>query len=330
MSLFVDFQPPFAWTELNDQAEETLGIKAAGGAVKVVAGTRQALTELTLGLVRQFPHKRRVCYFRDLDPGLEGPVVQLAREGCQILALEGKLLRDPAALEAAIGTDALFVLASEDDPLLGLLHDLSPLEALSEKNKFYLIKVSHAHHRFLPVAKIFPRHLIRVNALAPRLALILSSARTRWPIQFADSVALSADSMQPIARLASPEFIDPAGVPAFESSYPADAKPVFDAGRLRILDRAVIYWPDMDGLSVLELLSRRLKRPLSLPGESGAFETTSMNRWRGVHTMDWLRAFGFSDEMIRGTIILSHSVISPELTQALVAVRQEIMKAQFG
>lgn len=329
--MHIDFQPPYAWSELNDLAADTLGLGAHGGAVKLVAGPRPALAELTLGLVRQFPHRRKVYFFKGLDPMLEAPAMALAKEGCSVQGLDPQLLSQPEALTAAIEAEALMVLVSEEDPLLGRVHDLKNVEAVSEARKFFLIRVSHYHHRYLPLPTQFPRHLLRVQSLGARLALILSSARTRWPIQFAESIALPPNALEEVKGLRKQELVNPLGIERFEGAAAEfGALPVFAPEVLRVPDRAVIYFPDLDGMAVLERLAERLGLDIGPAGEPTRLETTSLHRWQGVRTMDWLRPYGFSDAMIRGTLIIDHSLLTPDIIPHLKQIRQEILQIQNG
>lgn len=326
----IDFQPPHHWQELNEQAAVMLGIDLAGGAVKLVPGLPAALNELTMGLVKQFPHKRKVYFFKDLDPALEAPAATLSKDGCVLQTLDAKLLKDPKALAGEISSDALMIVCSEDDPLLGRLQDLTHLETVADSKKIFLVRVSHAHHRFLPLPKTFARTTLRIHSVNARLAVIFHSARMRWPIQFAESVALPGEVLSEVEKLKRQDLVNPQIIEKFESAKPADCKPVFATGDLRIPDRAVVYWPDMDGFAVITKLAERLKIQLPKLGENTPLETTSLNRWRGVRTMDWLRPHGFTDEMIRGTVIIDHRYLNAEMIEHLNDVRAEILKMQNG
>ncbi|MGE0762485.1 MAG: hypothetical protein AB7N80_04330 [Bdellovibrionales bacterium] len=326
----IDFQPPHHWQELNEKASTLLGVEAVGGAVKLLAGLSAALCELTVGLLKQFPHKKKIYLFKNMDPVYEAATTLLSREGCAIQALEPNLLLDKAALEAAISSDGLLVLCSEDDPMLGRLHDLTFLQEVIEAKKVILLKVSHAHHRFLPLPTAYTRQMFHVHSLGSHLAAVFHSARVRWPIQFSESVALAANALSEVEKLKRQELVNPDIVEKFEASLPAESKRVFASGAARIPDRVVLYWPDMDGFAVITRLAERLKHKLAGPGESSSFETTSLNRWRGVRTMDWLRDFGFNDEMIRGTVIIDQRYVDQNLAAHLSIIRAEILKIQNG
>ncbi len=327
--MHIDFQPPFVWQELNDKAEAALGIAPNGGSLKIVAGPRQALKEVTLGIVRQFPHKKKIYFFRGIDPMLETAVAGLAAEGCTVQGLDAKLMSRPDELNQAIDADALLVLVSEDDPLLGRLNELEALERLSETAKFFLIRVSHFHHRYLPLTTQFPRHLIRVNSLGPRLAVILTSARVRWPIQFVESTGLPIDALPSVLTLKNQELVNPMAIERFEDlATTFGAFPAFPAGTHRVPDRAIIYWKDMDGLAVMERLADRMGLLIPAAGEPTPIETTSLNRWRATKAMAWLVNYGFTDEMVRGSLILDHDLLSPELVEHLKVIRAEILAVQ--
>ena len=119
-------------------------------------------------------------------------------------------------------------------------------------------------------------------------------------------------------------------VEEFENSHPAQGEPIFTKDAKRLFDRAVIYWPDMDGWALMTQVAQDLKLQIPPAGENSLLETTSLNRWRGVRTMDWLRPYGFSDEMIRGTVIFARDLIDDRLTPALESARERILKMQNG
>src|SRR5690242_10637601 len=93
------FQSPHAWAELNDQATEILNLGGLAGRAMVLPGVGAALAELTLGLARQFPHRRKIFYVKSSDPALEEAAIQMSREGCLILPLAIATLSRPDELK---------------------------------------------------------------------------------------------------------------------------------------------------------------------------------------------------------------------------------------
>lgn len=321
------FKSPHSWAELNDQATEILGLTPAGGKALLFPGVGAALAELTMGLSRQFPHRRKIFYFKSVDPALEEAAIQMSREGCQIQPLALDVLSRPDELKTILDSNALFVLAADDDPLLGRRFDLKSLEEITEGKKIFLIRVSNGAFRFSARPAAYTRNTFHVHRMAVDVSPVLTSARLNWPIQFANRLQLPENSLDVIRATTSAALSSESAILKLESALIAGAKPIFDSQTPRVFDRAVIFWPDLDGWTVLTRLSERLKIPL----DHSLLETTSLHRWKGVKTMDWLYGLGFLPEMIRGTLIIDQSLLTrADFATHLEAVCSEIRKIQLG
>lgn len=328
--MYLDFCPPQSWHDLNDGAKELLGAAVNGLGVKGYLGVSHAISEVTLGLLRQFPHKKKVAFVSGIDPTLEQPMLLLSREGALVERLPASCLSDVTSLQARLA-DCLFVLVAEDDPLLGRLYQTAELEKFCLQQKIFIIRVSHAHHRYLPLTQPAERHFIKICAMGVDFAIVMHSERVNWPPTMVDSLYFSPHLLRDLEKLKRQEVINPVAIQKFESSLPAESQAFFKAeDTARIFDRAVIYWTDMDGLAVLERLLQRLGLPIENPGEARRVEATSLHRWRGLRTMEWLKEFGFSEPMIRGTIIIDQKMLNADLVGHLTAIRREILAIQLG
>lgn len=296
----------------------------------LIPGTLSGLSEITAGLVRQFPHKKRIVYLKNVDPSIETAVVHLSREGCQLIGLDLMEMSDSQRISQAIDGTCLFFLGSEDDPLLGREFDLNLVLKEVEQKRSMSIVVSHAKYRKSPLPQSFPRHMVYLYSLAPDLALLLTSNRMRWPIQLADRVPVREDWEAEAQKILKPRSSQISLIEQFESSPPGGAYAVFPRGTPRVGDRAVIFWPDVDGWTLMSRLAVAWQKDLAPPGQCEWIETTSLHRWGGVRTMDWLRAFGFTDAMIRGTLILSAEILGQKLEDDLKRVHAAIAAIQQG
>ncbi len=326
----LDFQSPLDWQERNDKINQLLNLTPSGGAGLLIPGTIAALSEITAGLVRQFPHKKRVVYLKDVDPSIEAAVINLSREGCQLVGIDVNELSNSVRISEVIDGNCLFFLGCEDDPLLGRVFDLSMVLKEVEAKRSMSIVVSHANFRNSPLPQNFPRHQVYVYSLAPDLTLLLASSRLRWPIQLADRVPVREDWEAELNKLQQKKVSQISLIEQFEATPPAGGQAVFPKGTPRVGDRAVIFWSDVDSWTVMSRLAEAWQRPLAAPGHCDWIEATSLHRWGGVRTMDWLRAFGFSEAMIRGTLILSAEILGQKLEDDLKRIHSTITAIQNG
>jgi len=317
----ISFQSSQHWQELNESVDVHLGLKERQLNSRLYAGLNHALTEVALGLIKQFPHKKKAYFVKGQSPAFEQQMIGLAREGLQISPLD--------SLNAPVDPEALFVLYSEDDPLFGLLYDVEALETSLKDTKVFRLRVSHVHQAFLPLPKELSRFDVRLCAVSPKVALVITSERLRWPALSAEGLAFSEDDLAPVRQFKSPDFLNPHDVETFES-LPIDGMVAPLKGRHRIYDRAVVSWRDMDGWAVISRLAEQLKFKLPPAGFASPLETTSLRRWGGYKTMDWLSEFGFDDHLIRGTIMIDHTLLNKDLPPLVEKVREQILKIQVG
>ena len=84
----------------------------------------------------------------------------------------------------------------------------------------------------------------------------------------------------------------------------------------------------MDGHAIIDSLAFAMGWILQEPGYECRLETTSLSRWGGLRTMDWLKHQGMTAEQIRGTIVIHASVISDQLIKALDGSLKRVRELQ--
>lgn len=326
--MFIGHYSTEDWYELNEYLGLQWRLTERGGVVKVMPGVGAALFEVGIGLSQQFPLKKKILAVQGQDPTLSPFLMSLSRDGYSIQWIDEGQLGDVEFLKSCLTDDVLFVLVSEDDPLLGVCFNYETLKTEILKKKIYGLFVSHAAHRGQLFPNTFERFFIFIRETSSRTTVILHSQRLKWAIRFAETFTYSEMDRKQIVDFVSLSPVTSDLVTQFEANLPLDAKISLDSRWSRLRDRAVIYWPDMDGWSVIvELANRRKQMPETLL--MNKFETTSLHRWRGLKSMDWLGHYGFDSAKIRGTLIIAHSEITPQLQQELTDIRKALHAIQF-
>lgn len=302
--------------------------------MKIYSGLGLALVDLIRGTIRQFPHKKHLLYLSAQIPIIDQVVSLMASEGCTLQPLS---LADLESADASrILPDTNLVVFAEDDPLLGQIFETEKFEKLLNEKKIMGLRISHHHHRYLPANSMPSRYVAQIKYFANDLSLVAHHDRWRWSTLLSEVQTFGSDLEPRLKNCAKQGFIHPAGIVKFESLKSAEWQPVFakrEADR-RVWDRAVISWRDLNAQAVCELLQRKLQERFQgdrgLVDHSHLIETTSLSRWGGLRTMDWLKNYGFDDEMIRGTLILDQSLANAEVASWLVEIRKQILSLQTG
>jgi hypothetical protein len=400
--MYIDFRAPGGWSALNDYVAQQLHLETDKCVPRIYQTTTFAVVEIALGLAKLFPNRKKVYYFKNMDPTFEPVAMALAKEGYQTTPLNLSVLAEPQSFVSGLGREDLFVLYSCDEPILGRAYDVSKLEAVLATSSVFKIRVSHASHFLgrasvgsaqssgegqvanqpsgvgqvaaLPSGQFLPdRNSAHVFALRLDQALALLGERARVGSIAAEQAvynchidlkwlkgALSTDAKElnaptGLTNSGAPTGSTNSGAPTgssheklvleFEKSRPAQAQVFFaeDAqgskGRVsRLFDRAVIYWLDLDGHAVIDRLAKELKMDLAAPGFEHRLETTSLSRWGGLRTMDFLKSqlneLGHADPatILRGLVIISADLLEahPQMAQLLLRVRESILKDQQG
>lgn len=361
----IDFRAPGAWSSLNEKMAEQLGLNLDKTVARVYQGVGHALLEVMWGLAKIFPQRKKIYYFKNMDPTFDLALIPFAKEGYQLVPLEFSVLLDfndfvSGLVGGSVGGSSpgkvggspredLLVLYSVDDPLLGRAYDVAKFEEAIKSTGVFKVRISHARHfyeggNFAGVAApgvamhgggalTLDRNWAYIYSLSPYQALALLGERGKIGSLTADQLQLdeSAWSKLNLDWFYKPQVLNRHGILSFEASGVADARAFFSPSDLRVADRAVIYWTDMDGHAVIDRLAQRLGFTLNPPGQESRLETTSLSRWGGVRTMDFFKTQ--MTEVLRGLVMISHELIESNLElfeSHLREVRKSILQDQNG
>ncbi|MCB0350564.1 MAG: hypothetical protein KDD38_05235, partial [Bdellovibrionales bacterium] len=317
--MHIDFRAPDTWSKLNEHVAEALGVDLDKTCTRVYQNTAHALIEVCVGLSKLYPLKKNVYYFKNMNPHFDAALMPLAREGYKLVALEQGLLADPTAWVAGLAREDLFVLYSADEPILGRAYDVSKFEESLKDSNIFKIRVSHSRHFYEQDELMTTLKQNKTQANIYSLgaghgaghAIAILGERGRIGSLAAEQ--LSYSSIEDLSWFKKSRVLAAKNVLEFETSCTVKVQTGAAAGRqadvqchcifkpndLRVADRAVIYWLDMDGSAVIDRLAPLLDIELKPPGQECRLETTSLSRWGGVRTMDFLASQGLSPEMIR-------------------------------
>ena len=332
--MHIDFRTFSAWSELNENVAEKLGVDLDKTVVRNYQGVGHALIEVCLGVAKLFPLKKKIYYFKDMNPYFEGALLPLAKEGYKLMALDLEVLQSPEAWLATLSREDLFVLYGVDEPLLSRGYDLKIFESALKDKSIFKIRLSHGRHFYefdtWRSSPVLEKNMALIYGISPTEALSLIGERGKIGALTANQLMYFHEPE--ITWFKTPVPLDAKKIMQFESCHVADFKSYFSPHDLRIYDRAVIYWTDMDGHAVIDRLAKKLDFQLQPAGLENRLETTSLSRWGGVRTMNFLKAWGYSPEMIRGTVIISHKLVDlgDKLVKALTEARESILHDQLG
>lgn len=325
----IDFRVPGRWEELNLRLEQDLKWKGPGH-LKLFFGTSQALLEIVTSLQKQFPLRRKVYFCRSLDPLVDSVVKHLAREGISLQPLTPSEWNDNSWI-SKVDKEGLAVILPVDDPFLGRLYHRPDLQPALAPTKLFQISISHSYHRsrgIPPLTHPLQMHLLSLNE---GICLGVFGEKAKVPLWMSETLPWNEEQLETAVDVLSEPQESRETVLAFEQKRLGDCEAFFTSGIDRLWDRAVVFWRDMDGTAFVEELAGSIGFGLLPPGEEQTMETTSLSRWGGVKTMDWLYALGVEPEVVRGLVILSASLLKlHNFEAAFVSARKRVLEMQTG
>jgi hypothetical protein len=320
----IDIPQNEKWTAICEGYRAALPFQDPAVQVQVYAGFQHALTEASQGLARLFSHKKTIALVTPTEPALEAIAIAFSEEGYTVKNATAQEVADPEWL-APIQNELLFVLMSEDDPVTGRLNDLSPINAALKEKRIFRIVLSHASHTISPIARphIFE---VRVLSLKPEVALIVAGERFRVIPTLASRLPWSDQNPAEDLKIQSSFEAD---ILAFEDQLPPGFKVYFNKGDARVFDRAVIFHPQLDGSAVIDQLAESSGKKIALAGAATPYDSSSPCRWNNPRFTDWLLTRGFSEETVRGLIIIDGAYVKG-LGPSLASAAKTILKLQNG
>ena len=323
-----------AWAAVCNQYRAALPYDTSTYHVQIYLGYQHALQEIAGSMAKLFAHKKTIAFVENADPAFVPVAVAFSEENYTIKSLTRADLDQPAAWIDPAQRELLFIVAAEDDPVTGRIHDLTALRASLKDKRIFLITVSHALHKMGPLAKPGP-YEARILSLGPDRALMIGGDRCRVGPSLAQRLPWRPENDTEIAKSLAPH--DPAtlekwqkAITDFEKSLPAGFSRYFDENAARVYDRAVFFHPGLDGLSLITELASQLSVSIPSIGEPAPLETTSPCRWENPRFTDWLTRGGESEEKVRGLALIAAEKLGPALTTQLAAAAAKIEKLQNG
>lgn len=327
--MLTDWRPIERWDLLNRELTQRLLGEESKDEVRLYQGAEHAIWEVTQGLSRLFPHRRKIFYFQYQDPFHDHAMFSLLRDGFEVTALPIAQMSDPQSWQSQIGKETLLFLYSEDDPILGRKFDFENAVATCDQHKVFAVKVSHHRHRLEEWSGLDSPFAIDIKSYRADLAVAHLGSKAKIASAIAPFLEWEGCALDPILKWTIPGVSDwEKTVSAFESALPGGAQPLWGNDCSRLYDRAVFYWEDMDGHSIIYHLAEALGWKLGSPGIEERLETTSLSRWGGLRTMDWLKQQGLTESQIRGTVVLHASVLGEEIKQRLIETVNKVRQLQ--
>ncbi len=319
---------PEAWYQANDLCRESLGLNGTDIGVRVYRGLQHALWEITEGLARLFPHRRTMSYVNGSHPQ-EG---LLARSFSGQLFKVKRLNREDVSGDFAwlseVEKELLFHVHYIDHAITGEVFDPQPLRTATQGKRFVRIFISHSYHQVRTWSLEPENYDINLFSIRPDLCIALTGARVKVQPLFAEGMdwsdVTSAVLQSGFAKISE----EPSLVQTLEQNPPAGASALLAPNTPRLFHQALLYWPDLDGSSVVHALTQAWSKE---PLEPGAIDTLSLCRQPSLKFLDWYRTSGLGDEQIRGSVIFSAQILKrPDLKSQLESAVNQIRKTQLG
>lgn len=328
--MHIDLNLNSNWSDITKEATELLNLNPDSFRVQLYKGLYHAIFDVTQGLVKQFPHKKKVFYFKSVSPLIDKAMAYLAKSGYKVVSLKYEDMQNVGEWIEQVDREALFVIYPVDDPLIGMGLKTSALEAAFEDKRVFKVKVSHAVHftegyETEPLKYDLPIYSVNANLSA---AIVSDKARGVDGLN-SGMIWQMAEVLSELEKLKNTQS-QREKIEQFENQLKEVSSLCFQKGDKRCCDRIAFYWQDMDGAAVINELAKELNIELGEPGQSPLLETASLSRWGGVRTMDWLQSLGWSLNQIRGTVFIAHECINDELLDIIKSVRLRLLKMQHG
>lgn len=329
----VDLPKTDTWYAANEQAREYLKIADDQDiSVQVYLGVRHALWEVTQVLAQTFAHRRTVGYTPFSGPEGEFVALQFAKEGFTVKSLTLDEFNNPKPWIDAAGKQMLCLLSAFDDPATGELYQTESHVSAMKDQRIFRILISHSYHQHRKLNKVGP-YDVQILSIKPDLAVVILGERAKlsppvaanleWselnlPSKFGSRSEIEIENSK--RAIAEFQKLLPQGISAYMPS----------AGSLH--DRAFLFVQNIEGLSFITALAKQLGVELKEPGSTSELETLSVCRWEDPRQLEWLAHKGLTVEKLRGSVVLSVSLIqkigSSILVQAIESVHKQLLSEQ--
>lgn len=283
----IDLRKPYQWEDLNESLKEQFHTP---NQVRVYQSLSQALLETAMGFQSLYSHKRLFSYSQGLGTHADEALLFLSRQG----------IKGTEAAKETVWDDkkTLFCMLDLDDALTGEIYETPP--TLDEK--IFRISVLHYQHFFEKKLSDPLENEVRVFSFANG-AIALHGKRC-VSLQSVLASTLNWSAWKNEFSFPLNKVQDPAWVQKLESQTIAESKPLLSSSVKRFYDRAILYWTDIEG----EALRQILLNDHQIPAQQ--MESLSLSRWNELKLIAQFEKRGWSPEMFRGTLLLSCELAS--------------------
>ncbi len=291
------------WSRVNEAIKSQFGLQDFTGSVLAFETPYQAVLELTLAFSQLYSHKVELLCAVDTGPYWR----RLAADGTRLgLRTHLHVLKD---IKSYLGVkfQSKNLLASfycEDDAVLGSKYDGTWASALNAEKSF-TVGVVHLPTQPLKAVSLQP-YEGKIIVINEKLTVALLGEKFRI-IPF-----ISPNLGWQMPDISSVEIVEnQAAVQQFEAAcVQMGAQPLISAAQ-RVWDRAAVSWPDIDGSAIREMLIDGHSCPDS------EIETFSPCRWPLTQKFEWLIEGGHKPQQLRGSLIVSASVLNPAFIESI-------------
>lgn len=325
--MMIDVTPPDLWEQLNDRVKTRWPSLPERLRVRCYHGLSQAAFEITQGTAQFLSHKRAIAAVLGQTPVFEGLLPFYYKDTYQVQTIAAVELHDVKAWVDGLHKDTAFVMVAEDHPVTGEVYPfVEELDQLLNAKRIITIRVSHLRH-FYDKIEVKP-YTVRLCSFTENVAVAVLGERFRSPSLSAhtqfwnqDEFVSQWEQSQKSRHLAAEKITE------FEAKMSACSRPWFQKGTQRVMDRAVIVFPDVSG----EALAQTLFRKLQIKPEEGwqKINSTNLCHWQTQKMFQswWLPTP--SAEVLRGLMIISPELLeTKDFAKNLISAYEEVRSLQ--
>lgn len=325
--MLIDVRRPEMWGELNDKVKDLLRLPETVRC-HCYQGLGHAIFEITQSTAQFMSHKKSVAFIKGQTSVLDDLLPYYYKETYQVNVLSHMQMQNVSEWVESLNKDTNFVVFSEDHPVTGELYSFAEeLDELLNKKRIWSVRISHFNHLTKKSNEVRP-YSVRLCSYTPDVAVALLGQRYRSPSLVAHNMNWRAEEfIQSLQNHASGHREDPLSVQKFETEMEAKANLFFPKGALRIFDRSVVYFEDINA----EAVAHRLFEKLNLPPEEGwkLVSTTNMCHWSGMKMFKHWWEPAPSAEMLRGLLVIGTQALAiKDFAKLLISSYEEILQQQ--
>lgn len=312
------FHPIPPWEDRCREARQRAGLTDSPLTVLAFSSVQQALIECVLALSQLYSHKTELALAVDT-----GPYWGSLGSDAMRLGLRSHLLSTGAMAtalnEKKVQAKGLLVsMSCVDDPVVDLLYSQDWLSKVRSEKSFTL-QVVHRPELFQARLAELTAYEALIHPTGPTTAVAVLGDRMRV-VPFVAPTLMNSGGGTVSSAEVSPVPFPPDEEEALRGDVDAQ---LLLPRRTRVGDRCCLWWEDLDGSAVIQLLVRR-----GFPASGGM--ALSPSAWPLLHKWDWLEQQGLTPQQLRGAVVFNTVGVQwlRNNREAISEVLQEIRRMQ--